>query len=752
MGVLPDCRLVRLALALTLLAALVLPASAAAAAPRIFPSNTLTVKDKRQVTGRRVKLRGPSCTARPSDCNDRKLLNRLDGFDLDPRIEVRFDNRVDVSKVTPSTLYVQRVGGGPRIGVNRIVFSPARNALYAQPQEQLLESTRYRIVVGRALGGRRATSTFTTMTATSPLRRMRGQLDDGSAYDAAGIPVAERGLSFVRPGGLRTVFPAVGVLRIRRFNDVGRGGLKEEVVPNTALRNAGMYAFGSFLSPSWLNGSRVISQVPTGQASKVRGREEVGFTLIVPSGSKPAGGWPVAVFGPGITRSKYDLFLAADDNASRGIATASIDPAGHAFGPGSQAAVDSLTTGPVRFSGFGRGKDRDGDGEIANQEGVQAAGSPDPRATLGVRDGLRQTALDNMAFVRAIARGVDVDGDGSVDLRRDRVTYYAQSLGGIYGTLLMGTDQLVGAGLLNVPGGPILDIARLSPSFRDLVATELGDRRPSLLNGGREGFTESQPMYTEPPVTAPARGAVPIQDVGAASNWLNRPGSPEAFAPLLRLRPAAGVPAKRVAFQIAFGDKTVPNPTSATLLRAGKLFDVATFYRNDRTPTASRDPHGFLLDPTVAGRNLGQRQVVEFLASEGASIIDPDGGANVFETPVADPATMERLNYTLAPATGEPSPEAAVAGLRLAVSPGRVRAGRRVRVGFRVTRVDGRRRGAVRRAVVRLAGRQVRTNSRGRASMTVRFRRAGRREVVAKRRGLRAARATVRVLRAQPRS
>ena len=738
----------RLALLLTLLVALVVPASATAAAPRIFPSDTFTVKDSAQVTGRRVRLRGPSCSARPSDCNDRKLLNRLDGFDLDPRIEVRFDGGVDVSKVSPSTFYLQRVGGGPRIGVNRIVFSPARNALYAQPRELLLESTRYRIVVGKSIGGRRATTRFTTMTATAALRRMRGQLDDGSAYDAAGIAQDQRGLDFVRPGGLRTVFPAAGVVRIRRFNDVGRGPLEEEIVPNSAVANAGTYAFGSFLSPSWLNGSRVIPQVPTKQPSRVRGREQVGFTLIVPAGTKPAGGWPVAVFGPGITRSKYDLFLAADENASRGIATASIDPAGHAFGPRSDAAVDSLTTGPVRFSGFGRGVDLDSDGEITNQEGVRAAGSPDPRASLGLRDGLRQTALDNMAFVRAIGRGVDVDGDGSTDLRRDRVSYYAQSLGGIYGTMLMGTDQLVAAGLLNVPGGPILDIARQAPGFRELVATELKNRTPNLLNGGREGFTESTPTYVAPPVTRPARGAVPIQDVGATSNWLNRPGSPEAFAPLLRLRPAPGVPAKRVAYQIAFGDKTVPNPTSATLLRAGKLFDVTTVYRNDRTPTASRNPHGFLLDPTVAGRNLGQRQVVEFLASEGASIVDPDGGANVFETPVADPSTLETLNFELAPAN-EPPPEAAVPGLRLSVAPGRVRAGRRVLVSFRVTTVRRGRRRAVKSAVVRLAGRQVRTNSRGRASVRVRFRRRGAREVVAKRRGLRATRETLRVLRAQ---
>jgi hypothetical protein len=729
------------------LIALAVPASAGAEVLRVFPNDKLTKKDKRQVTGRRVALPLPDCNVRASDCNDRRLLNRLDGFDIDPRVEIRFDRPIDVAKVTPATLYLQKLRGGPRIGVNRIVWSPARNALYAQPRELLEESTRYRIVVARALGGRRASARFTTLTATAALRKMRAQLDDGSAYERAGIAPEARGLDFVRPDGTRTVFNAPSVLAITRFNDTGAGALQQELVPNTALLGAGQYAFGSFLSPSWLDADRTIPDRPTRTGSPVvTAREEVGLTLIVPSGAKPEGGWPVAVFGPGITRSKYDLFLAADENASRGIATAAIDPAGHAFGPRSEVAVATLA-GSTRFSGFGRGRDLDADGTIATEEGVQAPDQPHPKASIALRDGLRQTALDNMALIRAIARGVDVDGDGSVDLRRDRVGYYAQSLGGIYGTMLMATDQTVPYGLLNVPGGPILEIARLSPGLRDQVTAQLRDRRPSLLNGGRGGFTESTPLYVDPPVTAPARGAVAIQDTAAMVNWLDRSGSPETFAPLLRGRPAPGVGPKRIAYQIAFGDQTVPNPTSATIVRGGGLLDVTTFYRNDRTPTAGGDPHGFLLDPRITGRNLGQRQVVELLDSEGASIIDPDGGSNVFETPVTGPLSLERLNFALAPATGEPPAETALPAIRLRVAPRSVRAGRRARLRFRVTTKDGGRQRAVRRALVRVGGRRARTNRRGQAGLTVRFRRAGRLRAVASRKGLFSGYAAVRVLR-----
>jgi len=37
--------------------------------------------------------------------------------------------------------------------------------------------------------------------------------------------------------------------------------------------------------------------------------------------------------------------------------------------------------------------------------------------------------------------------------------------------------------------------------------------------------------------------------------------------------------------------------------------------------------------------------VAEFLASYGANVVDPDGTGTVFEVPIADPASIERLNF-----------------------------------------------------------------------------------------------------------
>jgi hypothetical protein len=616
----------------------------------ILPDDRLTVADGQQLTGRRLALPLPDCQVRPSDCDEIRLVNGLDGWDVDPRVEVRFSGTIDVSRVTDSTFYLEPVSGTGRIGLNRLVWDASTSTLYGQPRRLLREGTGYRVVVTAGINGQSGTSEFTTMSATRALRQMRGQLDSGGAYTAAGIAPAARGLDFVRPDGTRTVYPSAAVARVRRFNDVGAAGLQEETVFDSAqvTLTASTYAFGSFLSPTWLDADRTIPVRPTrGGGPVVRGREEVGFVLILPQGTEPAAGWPVAIFGPGVTRSKYDLFLASDELLRRGIATIAIDPVGHAYGPRSEAGVDLLVPpSSPRFSGFGRGIDQDGDGVIGPREGLSAPGQPHPKAGIALRDGLRQTALDNMALARAVARGVDVDGDGSTDLRPTGITYYAQSLGGIYGTMVMATDPTIGVGVLNVPGGPILDIARLSPGFRPEVARALADRRPSLLNGGDAGFTESQPLYDMPPETSPAPGAVAIQAVGARSNWIQRSGSPEGFAPLLRLRPAEGMPAKRVIYQFAFGDATVPNPTSATLMRAGDLQGLTTFYRNDRAATALTDPHGFLLDPRIQGRQQGQLQVAAFLATGGTSIIDPDGAGPVFEVPIADPALLERCNFS----------------------------------------------------------------------------------------------------------
>ena len=83
------------------------------------------------------------------------------------------------------------------------------------------------------------------------------------------------------------------------------------------------------------------------------------------------------------------------------------------------------------------------------------------------------------------------------------------------------------------------------------------------------------------------------------------------------------------------------------------------------------------------------------------------------------------------------------AALRLRVTPARLRAGRRLRLRFRVSGGDG----CAARAVIRVAGRRIVTNARGRATLRLRARRPGRLRVRATKRGCTAARMTLRVAR-----
>jgi hypothetical protein len=122
-----------------------------------------------------------------------------------------------------------------------------------------------------------------------------------------------------------------------------------------------------------------------------------------------------------------------------------------------------------------------------------------------------------------------------------------------------------------------------------------------------------------------------------------------AFAPHIRKDPVRGSDPKPVIIQFAKGDMTVPNPANSAVVRAGELTDRATYFRNDLAVAAnaavSRNPHGFLANIQGSGAPFAiaaQVQIAEFFASDGATVIDPDGAAPIFETPIIGPLPEEQ--------------------------------------------------------------------------------------------------------------
>jgi len=316
---------------------------------------------------------------------------------------------------------------------------------------------------------------------------------------------------------------------------------------------------------------------------------------------------------------------------------------------------------PTTFLSYGRGRDLNGDGIIGDglNDGVGPTGHfqpdgselPTRKPIDGLESGLVQTTVDNMALGRALVAGLDIPGVGTNLVNPSKIMYYGLSFGGIYGTMLMGTDPLFHQGLLNVPGGPIVDIARLS-SFRGDLAAALKISRPSYLNGGPGigGFTEDLPLRDDPAEVITHPGAAALQELFGATNWYDRTGSPETFAPRIRLRPDSAWASnpKNVVFQSAYADGTTTDPAAGVIYRAGQLFDRVVFYRNDKTPTYASDPHGWLANPALAGRTSGEQQLGAFLSTGQLVNTNPAW----LEVPAANPNNFECLHYP-DPQTGQ---------------------------------------------------------------------------------------------------
>jgi hypothetical protein len=412
-------------------------------------------------------------------------------------------------------------------------------------------------------------------------------------------------------------------------------GFRDAALPLRALPPDAVAGLGVgwYRSPTYLGlarGGLRIAGAPSGRPHPgPLGDDPVAFVVVLPAGARPAGGWPVVIVGHGYGGEMFGTaLLLAGTLARHGLATVAITVVGHGGGPDGRLLVEAAGAWRV-VRVPGRGVDLDGDGRIAEPEGLQPlAGGP--LAALGLRDGLRQQVVDLMALRRALAGGLDVDGDGAADTAREPFSYVGHSLGGIYGTLLAAVEPGLRAAVLSVPGGPVTDVARLSPAFRPRLREVLARRVPPLL-GPADDLDAALPL-AGPPGGRGAPGPPAVEAFLARTEWLGRRGDPVAFARHLRLAPLPGVEPAAVLVQWARGDRVVPNATTGALLAAGALADVATVFRHDRVAdrldAAFAEPHGFLLwtgAPGLAGAigRAAQDQAARFLRSPGPEVPVP---------------------------------------------------------------------------------------------------------------------------------
>ena len=598
--------------------------------------------------------------------------------------------------------------GGQIIGINQLVWDPDTNTLHVESDKVLKQHTRYALIVTREVrdqGGDRiddkafdqfrkqlkkqtelrwyheeveealawarfhgwkqnevaAVSVFTTQSATAILEKIRDQIK-------ADTPVPADFL--IGPGRARTVFPVNTITSITFNRQTGTApAFTPAVVPLAAFGFApgavGQLAYGKYYSPNYQTPQRFIPPVGTHTGSpEIQGINELFFTLFLPSSPKPPNGWPVTIVGHGNAGTKdIDPFFFAPYLAARGVATITINTVGHGSGPLGSLTVLRTDGSTVSFPSGGRGLDTSGDGVIGPNEGNTPA---PPRGIISNRDALRQTITDLMQLVHMTQVGLDVDGDTIPDLDPAHLSFWGVSQGGMYGTDFLAVEPDVRVGVASVTGGLVWDSVRLSPTFRPLLELSLALQIPPLTNVGDPNtgdlrFNENLPLRDQPLVINDVPGALAIQEFLERAEWVYMAADPVAYAPHLRKQPLENVPEKSVIYQFARGDQNVPNPNTTALLRAGELTDSALLYRHDlafadpaRNPTGTqvtKNPHLFLVFnpgffPAVADVGAGGRlQGAEFLASDGASVIDPDGpDGPLFEVPIVPPLP-EDLGY-----------------------------------------------------------------------------------------------------------
>jgi hypothetical protein len=539
-----------------------------------FPTDRFTVADETQLTARRVNLPLPDAVARPSDFADTRVLNTLDGFNLQPRLSIPFSGPIDPATVNSRTVFLVKLhdtvapeaGGGRIVGVNQVVWEAASNTLHVESDELLEQHTRYALIVtggvcdveGQPVGPARAferfrhdlnfgkardaalkdyrtdllgaldaasaagvderdvaaASVFTTMSATATLEKMRDQIHAATPATANFSLAAD---------GSRTVFPLdqLGGVTFNRETRVGQP-LSPAPVSLSLIRAipdaVGTVAFGSFLSPDYEVAGEYIPPVGTRTGTPVVQRmNEVYFNLFLPAGPAPAGGWPVALHTHGAPEDKQGPSLGyVAAMAQQGVATILTNFVGRGFGARGTLTVTPATGNPVTLPAGGRGIDQNGDGVITPTEGATPAR---PNNIIGERDAHQQTVADWMQLVRVIQGGMDVDGDGAPDLDPAHISYFGLSLGAILGPMLVAVEPAVTAGVFISPGsGGGIQRGGTSVAFRPITGLTLQARVPSLINSpgltSIGGVPVAGPFFNE---NMPLRNQPPVVNTVAGA-------------------------------------------------------------------------------------------------------------------------------------------------------------------------------------------------------------------------------------------
>lgn len=608
-----------------------------------FPTNFLTTPDPRQRTGLRVSLPLVDCATRSSDCAELALLNQLDGFNQNARLTLRFTAAIQPESLRDNVFiaWLDPLPGrypvypaGKLSPVNELVYDPSTHTGFVKPDEILEGSRQYLILVTDGVRDAAGDPIQTHEGYQACLaariggdycRQLRASLDR-AALDRTGLPLGGRKIvgaslfstatstAFLEdarrivqftPTAFRRTSPVLNTSGFRgiTFHQQTRTNgnrFTDEVLPLLPgqLASTSRLAFFAFRSPRFSNDAGIIPTTPTAEPiAAPLASEEIHGHVWLPRTAAPPGGYPVLLAGHGIGDNRLGMPTVIAISNEAGYAVVAINAVGHGFGPESTYRFANSDGATTEVPAPGRGVDLDRGGVIDAFEGCIVVG---PGSPIIVRDCVRQTAIDYMQLVHAIREGLDLDGDGRRDLDPATIHYLGQSLGSMYGTLLMAVEPEVAAAVLNVPLGSATESGRLSfsPTLQFVTLISLGIRQPVLLNRGLS-FVDQMPLRYQPVSILSEPGARQIQDFWDRAEWLENLGAPQSYARHLRAATLPGVGIKRILFQMALGDQVAANASTTRLIYAAGMQSQTSLYRHDLVrslvPGAASDPHSFLI-------------------------------------------------------------------------------------------------------------------------------------------------------------
>jgi len=517
--------------------------------------------------------------------------------------------------ITPDTTYFITQRTSPLVDASGLSTDPLLPDSSAQALEPLRQLTNAQEAAAASVGISRSsialTWSATTQGASIPLRALRSVAQPSQAA------IAQTPLN-ISVAGLPPIADIyIGVMGVPYYLEAPTGSstAEQSIILSTFWKaNPGAYVppFNAFgLDPTSTN---VTFANPIPAAT---GTENVPLLITVPNAAsgqpKPAAGWPVVIFGHGITRNRCDALAISATMASQGFVVVAMDHPLHGAVPDNPA--DACAPFYIENTPFAPiSRERTFDVDLVNN----ATGAPGPDGLIDAsgthqinlvslltsRDNTRQAEAD-LSILTLTIPTMDLDGDAVPDLDGSRISYVGQSLGGIIGGVFMAIEPNVNTGVLNVPGGGIAKLLNGSATFGPRI-------RAGLAAAGLQAGTPDFESYL-----------LVVQTVVDS-------GDPINYARSLALT-------DRVLLQEVIGDQVVPNAVAD-----GPLSGTEPYIRTlglTQLSASAQDPngirafvrftegdHGTLLSPAAsqAATIEMQTQMASMIVSGGAAVAITD--------------------------------------------------------------------------------------------------------------------------------